>query len=70
MSETIWRVPMPCPKCFAPEGGRPYRVESKTTLQVIVVLRCGECGHEWSMQRETPWLVPMPDKRTTPEEPA
>jgi hypothetical protein len=69
MADTLWRFPMACPECHA-EGGRPYRVESKTTLQVIVGLRCCECGHEWSANRDTPWLIPMPDKRTTPEEPA
>lgn len=70
MSETMWRSPLPCPKCFANDGGRPCRVESKTSAQVIVVLRCRECGHEWSTHRDTPWLIPPPDNRTPPEDPA
>jgi hypothetical protein len=45
-------------------------VESKSTARVIVFLRCKDCGHEWSTERETPWLIPQPDPRTPPEEPA
>jgi hypothetical protein len=65
MSETLWRSSMPCPKCQA-DGGRPWAVESRTTVKVIVLLRCGACDHHWTMERDTPLLTP----RAPPEESA
>lgn len=66
MTDSAFRLPIPCPKCLA-FGGRPCRAESKTSQLVIVAMRCAECGHEWTAERVTPFLVP-PDRRTRPEE--
>jgi len=60
---------MPCPKCFQ-ESGRVCRVESKTSVLVVVSLRCSDCEHEWTVQRETPLVLPIADPRIPPEEPA
>lgn len=66
MAEIIWRFPMRCPKCEAEEG-RAWRVDSKTSAEVIVRLRCAACAHEWTVERQTPLLVPQPPGKMPPE---
>ena len=61
LTENDWRqFPMPCPQC-AGASGVPVSVQSKTTAEVIVNLRCRQCAHEWSIYRATPTL--RPDRR-------
>jgi hypothetical protein len=69
MAEIIWRFPMRCPKCETTDG-RPYRVESKSSAEVSVMLRCATCAHEWTEHRQTPLLVPPPPARMPPEDQA
>ena len=69
MNDSAFRAPLPCPKCSA-ASGRPLRVESRHADQVIVIIHCSQCAHEWSAERATPLFGEMKDKRTPPEEPA
>ena len=68
-TDSEWRSPMPCPECHV-AGGRPRSVESKTSAEVVVSIRCAACGHEWRAERPTPYVIPGTARHTTPEEPA
>ena len=66
MAELTWRYPMRCPKCEAIDG-RAWSVESKSSYEVTVRLRCGKCAHEWAAERRTPLLVSPPPGKLPPE---
>ena len=57
MNTTDWRLPLRCPRCNA-EGGHPFSVQSTTSNEVIVTVRCEICQHEWQLQRDTPTVAP------------
>ena len=69
LSDSALRAPLPCPSCSA-MSGRPCRVESKTSDQVVIVLRCAHCQWEWTEERLTPLFGDSRDNHATPEEPA
>jgi hypothetical protein len=69
VTDSAWRGPQPCPKCLQ-SAGRAWRVESRQTDQVVVVLRCGDCGHEWTTERSTPLLADSNDPSAPPDDPA
>ena len=53
-----------CPECKS-GSGRPLRVQSETNNQLSVAMRCGECGNEWALDRESKGVLmfPKPDRR-------
>ena len=63
LTENDWRqFPMLCPQC-AHASGVPVSVQSKSSDEVIVTIRCRECKHEWAIHRATPMLRPKSDRR-------
>jgi predicted Zn-ribbon and HTH transcriptional regulator len=62
MSPHDWQLPVRCPRCES-ESGAPFKVQSKTSGEVTVALRCSRCDHEWSIRRATPLFVIKPDRR-------
>ena len=65
MAPTEWRLPMHCPECRT-ERGLPFRVQSKSSGEVLVSLRCAHSTHEWIVRRTTPLFAPKPDRRRDP----
>lgn len=62
MTPTDWHYPMKCPGCKA-DAGRPFSVQSKSSTEVIVHVRCSACSHQWTLERDTPNLAPSVDQR-------
>jgi hypothetical protein len=61
LTQNDWRqFPTPCPQC-AGVTGIPISVQSRTSAEVIVTMRCQHCKHEWCIHRMTPML--RPDRR-------
>jgi hypothetical protein len=69
MSDIDWRVAQQCPNCSA-AAGRPFHVQSVTSDEILVSLRCGSCAHQWTIERVTPVLIvwPKPDRRKQPQQ--
>jgi DNA-directed RNA polymerase subunit M/transcription elongation factor TFIIS len=62
LTQNDWRqFPTPCPSC-AQVSGVPVSVQSKTSDEVIVTMRCRQCAHEWAIHRATPMLRQKPDQ--------
>jgi len=40
-------------------------VQSSSPKEVIVTVRCSACTHQWKLERETPSLAPIRDRRAT-----
>jgi hypothetical protein len=62
-----WHSPLKCPRCEA-ETGHPFSVESKSSQEVTVSVRCGACAHQWELVRETPTFALKTDPRLTGDE--
>ncbi len=69
MNTTDWHLPLRCPHCDA-EGGHPFSVQSNSSNEVIVTVRCDQCKREWKLERETPMLAPRRDQGVVPGDPA
>jgi predicted Zn finger-like uncharacterized protein len=65
MAPNEWHLPMQCPECET-DRGLPFRVQSKTSGEMLVSLRCAQCAHEWTVHRRTPLFAPKPDRRRDP----
>lgn len=57
MNSTNWRSPLRCPHCRT-DAGHPFSVQSNSSNEVIVNVRCETCAHEWKLERETPSFAP------------
>jgi transposase-like protein len=66
MTPTNWHSPLRCPHCQS-DAGHPFSVQSNSSNQVIVKVRCDLCMHEWTLERETPTLAPKRDRRLSDE---
>ena len=53
MADTHWPAAFPCPECHKPSG-RALNVASHTPGKILVALRCRDCAHQWSVERDTP----------------
>ena len=67
MTAIDWRSPLRCPRCEA-AAGQPCSVLADSSSEVLVTVRCGTCGHEWKLERETPPLSPRKMQWSTPED--
>jgi hypothetical protein len=69
LTENDWQnFPMKCPDC-AHASGVPISVQSKTSAEVIVTMKCRECEHQWSIERPTPMLRSKSDRRVDDDVP-
>ena len=57
MNPTNWHSPLRCPHCQS-DAGHPFSVQSNSSNEVTVNVRCETCTHEWTLERETPSLSP------------
>ena len=58
MTPADWHFPLRCTHCAA-EAGHAFSVQTKSSTEVIVSVRCGACSHVWILKRETPALGPQ-----------
>ena len=64
---TDWHSPLRCPRCES-DAGLPFSVQSRSSSEVIVTVRCGACQHEWNLERETPTLASKRDQWVIPDD--
>jgi DNA-directed RNA polymerase subunit M/transcription elongation factor TFIIS len=53
---------LPCSQCGS-GSGIPVKVQSKTSDEVLVTMRCVQCGNEWLVHRSTPLPEPLAELR-------
>jgi len=53
---------LPCAQC-GNGYGIPVEVQSKTSQEVLVTMRCIQCGKEWLVHRSTPLPEPRAESR-------
>lgn len=68
MTPTNWHSPLRCPNCDA-DSGHPVSVQSNSSHEVAVNVRCEICAHEWTLERKTPTLAPNRDRRLSDDAP-
>lgn len=67
MTTADWHFPLRCTRCNA-DAGHAFRVQTKSTKEVTVCVRCSACAHEWVLDRETPTLASIIDQSITGDE--
>ncbi len=67
MSDNHWPAAFSCPQCLR-KSGRAFNVASQTPGKILVSVRCRDCAHEWSVERDTPTFAirPKRDRRREP----
>ena len=64
MTNSHWPAAFTCPQCHQ-EAGRAFKLASPRAGTISASVRCRECAHEWTLDRDTPTYAirRKPDRR-------